>query len=130
MVQNAVGTLDKLLSEAKAALAQVQAETFKLWHVPSDGGVYDHPRGAMAEILQELYEVLLVVPEAAEMPQSRASLVTAWADFGSLPRKLEHTDDDSEYDYSSSPALTFLERIIKGLRTSVIAEFSSEDGWT
>ncbi len=39
VMQNAVGTLDKLLSEAKAALTQVQVETFKLWHVPFKGGV-------------------------------------------------------------------------------------------
>src|SRR5437868_7066784 len=39
VVQNAVGTLDKLMSEAKGALTQVQVETFKLWHVPFEGGV-------------------------------------------------------------------------------------------
>jgi hypothetical protein len=125
-----MGTLDKLLSEAKGALTQVQVETFKLWHVPFEGGVYDHPRAAMAELLQELYEVLLVVLEAAEMPRSRASLVTAWTNFTSSPQKLEYTDDDAEYDYSSSPALTFAERLIRGLRASVIGEFSSEDAWT
>lgn len=77
VVKNAIGTLDKLLSEAKNALAQVEREVFNLWN--RDNSVsFEYPREAMAEFLQELHDVLLVVLEAAEMPEARTSLIKEW----------------------------------------------------
>lgn len=130
VVKKAIGTLDELLSKAKSALAQVEREVFKIWTTEADGGTYEFPRQAMEEYLKELYGLLLVVLEAAEMPESRAALIKAWEGFTTSKDGLEYTEDNHKLEFSRSPALTFLEDIIKGLRISVIEEISSEEAWT
>jgi len=129
-VKNAIGTLEKLLSKAKNALAQVEREVFHLWTYGNSGGTFEYPREAMAAFLQELHDVLLVVLEAAEMPEARKSLIKEWPAFTSPRSGLSRTDDNGEFQSSSSPALIFLERLIAGLRMSVIEEVSSEEAWT
>jgi hypothetical protein len=130
VVKNAIGALEKLLSEAKNALAQVEREVFHLWSYRDSGGSFEYPREAMAGFLQELHDVLLVVLEAAEMPEARTSLIKEWPSFTSSQTGLSRTEDNHEFQNSSSPALTFLERLIAGLRISVIEEVSSEEAWT
>lgn len=129
VVRNAVGSLDKLLSEAKSALRQVESATFGIWHT-DEGGTFEYPEQAMAAYLQELHDILLVVLEAAELPDARASLAAAWPKFTSAKNGLRHTDDDAEFESCTSPALTFLERLINGLRMTVSTDMSSEEAWT
>lgn len=130
VVKNAIGTLDRLLAEAKRALSQVEQEVFGLWRPRGDGGLFENPRGAMGAYLEELHDISLVVLEAAQMPDTRTSLIAAWAGFASSPNSLRKTHDDHEFQYCSSPALTFLERLIQGLRISVVEEISSMEAWT
>src|ERR1700760_249487 len=78
--------------------------------------------------LEELHTVLLFVLEAAEMLAARALLIEQWHIF--TDKGLDRTIDHQEFDYCESPALTFLERLIQGLRMSVSAELSSEAAWT
>src|SRR5205807_3830562 len=130
VVKNAIGTLEKLLSEAKNALVQVEREVFHLWNYRDSGGGFEYPREAMAAFLQELHDVLFVVLEAAEMPETRTSLIKQWAAFTSPQIGLGQTDDNHEFQSSTSPALTLLERLIAGLRMSVIEEVSNEEAWT
>ena len=130
VVKNAIGTLEKLISEAKNALAQVEREVFHLWNYHDSGGSFEYPREAMAAFLQELHDVLLVVLEAAEMPEARTSLIKEWPAFTSPKTGLSRTEDNHEFQSSSSPALIFLERLVGGLRMSVIEEVSSEEAWT
>jgi len=85
---------------------------------------------AMLWYLEQLHDVLLVVLDAAGMPETRESLVKAWDGFTSSPKRLLHTDNDDRFASSSSPALTFLERLIDGIRMSASAELSSEEAWT
>lgn len=129
-IKNAIGVLDSLLSDAKRALSQVEEEVFHLWRPRGSGGGFEEPRGAMGWYLGELHDVLLVVLEAAAMPDTRASLIAEWSKFTGLPHGLETTEDDQRFQNSSSPALTFLERLIDGLRASVVNQISSEEAWT
>jgi hypothetical protein len=80
--------------------------------------------------LLKLHDILLVVLEAVEMPEARASLAKAWKGFTSAQGGLQHTNDNGEFQSCQSPALTFLERLINGLRMTVNDEMSSEDAWT
>jgi hypothetical protein len=124
VVKNALGSLDKLLSQAKQALRDIEIKLFG-----GPGGGYAEPRDAMKWFLEELHDVLLVVLEAADMPETRASLIKAWRGF--IDKKgLGHTNDNPEYDHCESPALTFLDRMIQGLRMSVSEVISSEEAWT
>jgi hypothetical protein len=130
VVENAVGGLEKVLSEAKSALRQVEREVFGLASYGDKGGTYDYPLYAMEGHLLDLHDILLVVLEAADMPEARASLIENWKKFTSAKNGLRHTDDNGEYQSCESPTLTFLERLINGLRMTVTDEVSSEEAWT
>jgi hypothetical protein len=121
VVKNAIGSLDELLSQAKRARWEVEREVFG-----GPGGGYAEPRDAMKWFLEELHDVLLVVLEAADMLETRASLIKAWSGFIG-GRGLGHTNNNHEYETSESPALTFLERIIQSLRMTVSDTISSEE---
>jgi hypothetical protein len=124
VVKNAIGPLEELLSEAKQALWDVQREAFGI----SGSGKYAHPREAMKGLLEELYDVLLVVLDAADMRETRASLINKWRIF-IHDKGLGHTNDQG-FQICDSPALTFLDRLIKGLRIAVGKASPSEEEWT
>jgi len=125
VVKNAIESLDELLSEAKRALWDVQKEVFG---IPSNGG-YAYPREALKGLLDELCDVLLVVLDAADMRETRASLINKWRVF-IHDRGLGHTNDHQGFQNCDSPALTFLDRLIKGLRIAVGKPIPNDEGWT
>jgi hypothetical protein len=130
VVRNAVGALDKLLSQTKSALWEVEREVYGDPGYGDVQGGYACPRFAMAGHLEELHDILLVVLEAAQMPEAWGSLVKAWRGFMSGKDGLRHTDDNDEFQNCESPALTFLDRQIHGLRMTVREEILSEEAWT
>ena len=130
VVRNAIGGLDKLLSEVRTALWQIEDEVFGSSGRRYDGGMYEYPQDALEGLLVELHDLLLVVLEAAEMPETRASLVGAWGGFTSEKQGLRHTKNNGLYENCESPAMTFLQHVIHGLRMSVSDGISSEDAWT
>jgi hypothetical protein len=77
----------------------------------------------MTGFLEELHDILLVVLEAAGMPETRASLASKWGGF--VSKGLDQTSNDPEAQFCESPALTFLERLINGLRMTVSVAISS-----
>ena len=115
VLKNAIGSLEVLLGRAKDALWNIERNAFG---DPGYGelGSYEHPESALASFLQETYAVLLVILEAAGMPETRASLIAAWQKF-EADQGLLHTIDDPDLQNCESPALTFLERVIEGLRS-------------
>ncbi len=127
VVTNALGSLDKLLSQAKAALWDIEREAFGNWGFGEAGG-YEFPDAAMAEFLEELHDVLLVILEAAEMSETRASLINAWRGFKN--EGLTHINKNTDLQTCDSPALTFLDHLIDGLRLTVSDAISSEEAWT
>lgn len=129
VVQNAVGELSKMLGNAEDALRQIESEVFH-HRISYERGVYDEPRFALEANLRELHDILLVVLEAAELPETRASLLKSWSEFTSEANSLRKTVDDDQYENSVSPPLNFLARIINGLRISSTEGISSEDAWT
>jgi hypothetical protein len=125
---NALGTLDKSLGKAKDAEFDVAREIYGV-SAYGEGGGYADPRGALRVYLEGLYDMLLVVLEAADMPETRASLAKAWDQFKN-PKGLEYTNNDPDDQSCESPALTFLGRLVDGLRISVSKELPSEEAWT
>lgn len=127
VVKNALGSLDKVLGQAKQALWDIEREVFD-GPVYGDAGSYEYPRQAMTHFLRELHDLLLVVLEAAGMPATRASLTNEWPGF--IGKGLDRTNDDPHLQNCDSPALTFLERLLEGLRITVSETISSEEAWT
>jgi hypothetical protein len=82
----------------------------------------------MSGFLEELHDVLLVILEGAEMAETRASLVDAWRGFRS--EGLTRTNNNVDLQTCESPALTFLDHLIDGLRFTVSDTISSEEAWT
>jgi hypothetical protein len=80
VVSNALGGVDAILSKAKRALREMIYEQFG---GGDDLGSYESPVDAMAYHFDQLYDHLLIVLEAAEMPEARADLIGKWVDKGS-----------------------------------------------
>lgn len=130
IARRAVGELEKLLRPAKRALWQVEREVFGDPGFGDDEGFYEYPRYAMESHLEDLYESLLIVLEAAEMPQTRRDLIGAWRRFKDAPEGLKRTVDDDDFQNCSSPALSYAERVVSALRMTVSEEVSNEQSLT
>jgi len=131
VIRSAVGGLETLLRAAKRALWHVEREVFGDPGYGDDEGVtYEDPRYAMADCLEQLHDSLLVVLEAAAMPQTRSDLIAAWEQFKKDKGGLQYTNDDAEFQGSESPACTYLERLVRSLRMTISEELSSEQSWT
>jgi hypothetical protein len=80
IVKNAIGGLDEILSNARRALFEIGRGEFSKrgYYYSYDGSGYEEPHMALAGFLEEIYDSLLVILEAAQMPEAKASLIAAW----------------------------------------------------
>jgi hypothetical protein len=127
VVKNAIGGIDNILSKAKRALREMEYSKFGGW---DDLGSYESPDDALVYHFHQLYDHLLVVLEAAEMPDARANLVSKWAEFEKLDEGLRHTDQFGNFDHLTSPVIEFLDHLVSALRMTVSNEMTSEEAWT
>src|SRR5208337_4942805 len=95
VVKNAVGGVDAILSKAKRALRELIYERFG---GGDDLGGYESPIDAMVYHFHQLYDHLLLVLEAAEMPEARTDLIAKWGDFKKLKGGLRHTNQFRDFD--------------------------------
>jgi len=131
VIRSAVGGLEILLRTAKQELWQVEREVFGDPRYGGDeGGTFEYPRWAMADYLEQVHDSLLVVLEAAGMPQAREDLIIAWKEFKNNKDGLRYTDDNEELQNCESPAFTYLERLVRSLRMTISEEITSEQSWT
>jgi hypothetical protein len=84
VVKNALGGLNKLLSRARRALWEIGREYFVQ---PEDelGGFAD-PHAALRGTLSELHDALLIILEAAQLPETKASTRMPRICFSGHPR--------------------------------------------
>src|SRR5580704_4478793 len=91
VVKNAIGSLDKLLSRAKRALSEIEQDRFGITDYLEVGG-FLNPEAVLGDTLEEIHDILLIVLEAARMPEARASLIEMWPKFTSEKDGLQHID--------------------------------------
>lgn len=127
VVKNALGGIDAILSKARRALREVIYEEFG---GGDDLGSYESPRDAMVFHFDQIYDHLLVVLEAAEMPEARANLIAKWSSFKKLKGGLRHTNQFGNFDHLTSPVIEFLDHLVSALRMTVSNEITSEEAWT
>jgi hypothetical protein len=127
IVRNALGGIETILSKAKRALREVEMAAFGGY---DDLGSYESPEDALAFHLEQLYDHLLVILEAAQMDETRENLISKWATFKKVKDGLRRTKRFGDFDHFSSPPLEFIERLASALRMTVSGQMTSEDAWT
>jgi hypothetical protein len=127
VVSNALGGVDAILSKAKRALRELIYEQFG---GDDDLGSYESPVDAMLYHFDQLYDHLLIVLEAAQMPEARADLIAKWSEFKNQKGGLRHTDRFNDFDHLTSPVLEYLDTLVSGLRMTVTNQMTSEEAWT
>ncbi len=127
VVKNAIGGIDNILSKAKRALRELEYISFG---GGDDLGSYESPENAMVFHFHQLYDHLLIVLEAAEMPAARADLVANWVKFKRLKEGLRHTDQFEGFDHLTSPVMEYIEHLVSALRMTISNEITSEEAWT
>ena len=75
VVINALGGIDAILSKARRALRELIYATFG---GGDDLGDYENPEDAMVYHFDQLYDHLVIILEAAEMPEARENLKSMW----------------------------------------------------
>ncbi len=129
IISNAIGGLDELLSQARRALFEISRDHFVGGEV-DDQGSYAEPKEALAGLLSELHDVLLIVLEAAQMPEARLNLIEQWAKFTSAKGGLRAVHVHPDYDVFTSSAFSSCEHIVNALRMTVSNDLTTEQGWT
>jgi hypothetical protein len=114
VIRAALVELQGLLEDARAAKNQIESA-----HAGRriEGSYYEDPEAAFASILNDLYEILLVLLEAAGMPETRQRLLNKWVSFekaGDIGR----TTYDEQYDSLESKPFEYLSTLIDGLRVA------------
>jgi len=126
VVSNAIGGIDAILSKAKRALRELVYEEFG---GGDDLGSYESPVDAMVYHFDQLHDHLLIVLEAAEMPEARAGLIDKWVQFKKQEGGLRHTDRFGDFDNLTSPVIEYLDNLVSALRMTVTDQMTSEEAW-
>jgi hypothetical protein len=128
VIKNAIGTLDEIYGDASRALLELSWEFFGGRY--DDGlGYYQEPREALEGKLEELYNLLLVVLEAAQMPDAKAELTAKWSKFCLMAAGISHIEKDDEHEVCLSAPLNYLKHLLKALRITVSQEITTEQAW-
>src|ERR1019366_6370128 len=131
VIKNAVGGLDKILAVGRDALWEISREMYAGGrHDDGPTGGFADPEAALEGTLEETYDVLLVVLEAAQMSDTRAALAKKWPEFLKPTKGLRHIYNDPDFDYCGSHAFDYVDRLVKALRMTVTSDLTSEEAWT
>ena len=108
VIRAALSGLERQFERAREARVQIEYESLGS---AAPGGGYENPNAALSSILTEMYDVLLVVLEAADLPETRSHLLARWDDL-----EVKKTTYDQQYDYAENKAYAFLSNLLEGLR--------------
>ncbi len=114
IVRSALADLQRQLEDARAAKNQIESH-----HTGRriEGSFYEEPKAAFASILNDLYEILLVLLEAAGLLETRRRLLEKWASFEKAGG-IDTTAYLEQYDYLESKPFEYLSTLIDGLRAT------------
>ena len=127
VLSNALGGIEAILSKAKRALRELNFATVGGGDDPSG---YESPEDAMVYHFDQLYDHLLIILEAAEMPEARADLISMWAKFKKQKGGPRHVDQFGDFDHLTSPVIEYLDHVVSALRMTVTNQMTSEEAWT
>jgi hypothetical protein len=121
---NALNLLETLLGQATDAMNQLEGDLFGAPPYETEVIGYESPADALESLLEDLKETTTIVLDGAGMDATIASLNTAWDQFKAKEHGLKALIEDQEGQYAYSVPLTYMRRLIGGLRSC------TEDGPT
>jgi hypothetical protein len=84
-------------------------------HESITGGAYEDPKAALASILNDIQEMLLIVLEAADLPQTRGRLIEKWQALDK-EKGIGSSSYNHQFDYLECPSFEYVSTLIEGLR--------------
>ncbi len=124
-IRAALSDLERELERARGAKTQIENEATGR---PTEGGSYEEPKAALGSILKGMYEVLLVVLEAAGLPNTRSRLLERWTQFEKA-NEIERATYLEQYDYVESKPYEYLSTLVDGLRSASGDDRSPSDSF-
>lgn len=114
IIRAALPELESELQQARDAKYQIMMEHLGESH----RGGWEEPEEVLPYILNGIHDTLLVVLEAADLPETRKHLIEKWAEFAT-GGGIGKTRFDHQHDYVESKPFSYLETLIRGLRMSI-----------
>jgi hypothetical protein len=111
VIRDALGELERQLEQLHEIRRQIEGFTMS-------GRSWEAPEEALPHFLNRLHENLLVVLEAADLPETRNRVAESWRRFEKTGG-IGKTTVTPQYDYLESEPLEYLDTILDGLRMSV-----------
>lgn len=119
LIRATLANLESLLERARDVRIQMENEIEnEIYGESNKGGGYEKPEAAFTSFLDDAHEVLMLVLEAAGLPETRDRLVKKWAGFEKLEKGIGTTKFVPEFDYLESQPFEYLNRLVNGLRIS------------
>lgn len=125
IVQAALADLESKCDRARGAQRQIEAQQTG---ETNTGGTYEDPGAALTALLTDLYEILLVVLEAAELPQARTRLIDKWHELAK-GGGIGASSYNSQFDYLECPTFEYIDTLIEGLRIASGDAISSHESY-
>jgi len=125
VVQSALPELESRLRDAAAAKTQIAEENHGASHTVG-GSIYEDPRAAIEAILGEMYQILLIVFEAAQLPDAQGRLEAKWNQLSS-EGGIGHSSWNSRFEFLEHPAFECISSAVDGLRTITGDPMASRD---
>jgi hypothetical protein len=111
-IKSALTELEQDLERARDARYQIECEKAHRRH---QGG-WEEPDLVLPHILDKLHESLLIILEAAGLPQARQRLLEKWSQF-EKDGGIGKTHYDKRYDYLESKPFDYIEQTVNNLRS-------------
>jgi hypothetical protein len=107
----ALSELERDLESARDARHQIECEEAGR---PAKGG-WEEPAAVLPSLLNNIKETLLVVFEAANLPDTRQRLIDQWAAF-EKDGGIGKTHFDQQFDYLESKPFDYIDKLVNSVR--------------
>jgi hypothetical protein len=124
-ILSALMTLESELDDTRGAKRQIEAEVAG---EPVTGDSYEAPKAALTSILNDIHEVLLVVLEAADLPQTRSCLIKKWREL-QQGGGIGASSYDHRFGYLECLSFEYISTLIKGLRLASGDAMNSQESY-
>jgi hypothetical protein len=125
IVRASLSGLERELELAREAKRQMENEVSG-GRAKSYG--FEDAEAALPDILNRVYDMLLVILEAADLVATRSRLIKKWADF-EKNGGIDKTRYDPQYGYLESRPFEYLDTLIDSLRISTGEALDSADAY-